>query len=182
MSFAYLHEAGHAIVALEIGMEVRSVRCDSLASYTDAKSVDADNAVASVFAERDAGRLDGEALLHRGAIVSHPRLVVMMGGIAADSLVKDTEPIVYVRRAGDDLATFYAYLNAMTRNLTAAQFQPVWETAFTGALDDAWGIVCRRESDVRTIAALLEQRGELTGEEVAAALTTSSDEKDRPHA
>jgi len=161
----YLHEAGHAVVAFEAGMVVRSVRCDGQTNHVDAGLSEANrSAIDVVVADARAGKLTAEQFLLKGIAANRPQLTAWMGGMAGESLTKDARPLLSSRRGADDITMFFSYLNSVTRNLPPHSFQPVWLEAFIEAQDDAWNIVKKKEATVRAVAVALEPTGELSGD------------------
>lgn len=168
---AFLHEAGHAVVAHELGLIVREVRCDGEEGHCHADFSQIDNDLLEQTHRRNLPIATGEALQEViGAFAK--KLCTMMGGIAGESL-EAGRAVIATRRASDDFAAFFGFLAAMSRGLRAEETQPVWLEAYTNAQDVAWRIVRLREAKVRSIAAELETSHHLDEHEFAKLIAES---------
>jgi len=144
----YLHEAGHAVVAVEMGEDFISVHCDGQHGY-------------AVPAKKTSQPSVVDFMAYWGSFVTR------MGGIAGESLElgrgHDT-----VFRAGDDISTFYGLAIAVNRSLghDIQYLQDQMQDALLCAKD----IVKRREVEVRAVAEALKLQPEMTKAEVLAVM------------
>jgi len=103
---AYLHEAGHAVVAIQRGLIVRTLTSDGEGGYCKADLSDkANDRLQQIYAEARAGKIQGPEFAERAIEAFFDKLVTMVGGIAGESLMLG-RPIYSTRRAADDLSTF----------------------------------------------------------------------------
>lgn len=162
---AFLHEAGHAVVAHELGLIVREVRCDGEEGHCRADYSQVENDLLEQTHRRNLPIATGAALQEViGAFAK--KLCTMMGGIAGESL-EAGRAVIATRRASDDFAAFFGFLATVSRGLRSEESHPIWLQAYTSAQDEAWRIVHLRESKVRSIAAALEPSHHLDEHEFA---------------
>lgn len=164
---AYLHESGHAIVALQHRMIVQEVVCDGCHGHCKADlSSAADAELTKFYSEATAGTIMGVAGLKHAVDVYFDKLATLMGGLAGESLLLG-RGIYSTRRAADDFAAFFGFLSANTGDVSAAIFTPLYVGAFARAQDDAWMNVRRRHADVEKLADALQAKGSLSAADVA---------------
>lgn len=158
---AYLHEAGHAIVALELGLVVQEVQCDGESGHCRAELSSADSArLAHVYKTNHP--IGTGAALQPVLDAYFGKLGTLLGGIAGESLELG-QAIFSTRRAADDFSTFFGFLAAMSRAVPVSEADPLWMATYAKAQDEAWRIVMKREADVRKLAAALELHGTISG-------------------
>lgn len=163
---AYLHEAGHVIVALAHNLIFKQVVCDGEVGHCDARYPDD----ICQELEKKYGQQPITTMLLRSYASDHfGVLSTLVGGIAGESVVLG-RPIYSTRRASDDLSSFFGYLAIMSRGLKGHEFDPIWRETFQNAQDDAWQIVSRRQVDVEKLADALESASQLSCDEVRALL------------
>jgi hypothetical protein len=164
---AYLHESGHAIVAVEHKMIVHEIICDGSTGFCRADlSATAEADFNKFYLDAKAGTITKEARLKNAIGVFFDKLCSFMGGVAGESLLLG-RGIYSTRRASDDCSAFFGFLSAHTDGLSAVAFTPIYIDAFTRAQDDAWSIVRRRHADVEKLADALQVKGSLSGAEFA---------------
>jgi hypothetical protein len=154
---AFLHEAGHAVVALELGLLVREVACDGELGHCRADLSPTDQAAVEAVLLRHKPIATADAL-QQVVDAYFGKLGTLLGGIAGESLELGV-PIFSTRRAADDFSTFFGFMASMSRGVPLAQADPIWMAAYAKAQDIAWEIVRKRAADVRRIAAALEGHG-----------------------
>jgi len=163
---AYLHEAGHAVVALELDLQVVEVVCDGECGHCHADlKPDAHAALTQVARANCDARLASVETFRQTVEAYFPKLACGMGGIAGESLELGW-PICSTRRASDDFPNFFGFLASMSKHLKASDSTPIWTETFQRAQDRAWDIVRKRSDDVRKIADALERSSHLTEEEL----------------
>ncbi|MGO4307447.1 hypothetical protein [Cupriavidus sp. RAF12] len=156
---AYLHEAGHAIVALELGLVVHSVVCDGYEGFCDAEQSQACQAAIQAMYQQP---ITTTAALKKILDAYFPKLATLLGGIAGESLELG-RPIFSTRRAADDFSSFFGVMALISKRLTPQESDPIWMATYSKAQDDAWRVVSEREADVRRVAAELERVGTISG-------------------
>lgn len=163
---AYLHEAGHTIVARNLELVVNNVMCNGEIGYCDATLSSKANArLNQLIQSTSGGSIKSVDALDQVVDAYFPKLITLLGGIAGESLVFG-KPIYTTRRASDDLTSFFGFLAAMSKHLPAKDSHPVWQNAFERAQDNAWQIIKERWPDVEKLADALQTRGTLSGDEV----------------
>jgi hypothetical protein len=160
----YLHEAGHAIVALELGLVVSEIHCDGQIGYCKADPSTADQAAANAVLQLHQP-VDTAAALEHVLDAYFGYLTTLLGGIAGESLELGL-PIFATRRAADDFSSFFGFMAAMSRRIPLQFSDPVWLATYAKAQDEAWRIVSDRETHVRNVAAELEQISTISGDEL----------------
>jgi hypothetical protein len=163
---AYLHEAGHAVVAMELDLQVVEVVCDGETGHCHAElRRDAHTALMQAASANCDGKLASVETFRQVVEAYFPRLACGMGGIACENLELG-RPIYSTRRASDDFPEFFGFLASMSRHLKAPESTPIWSDTFQRAQDRAWDIVRKRADDVRSIADALERSSRLTETEL----------------
>lgn len=160
---AFLHEAGHAVVAHELGLIVHEVVCDGVTGHCRADLSAADNAHLEQV-HKGNHPISTVNALRQVLDAYFKKLCTLMGGIAGESL-EPGQAVFSTRRASDDFASFFGFMAAMSRGLRIAESDPVWLEFYAKAQDEAWRIVREREADVRRVAAELEHHGALARDE-----------------
>jgi len=160
---AFLHEAGHAVVAHELGLIVHEVVCDGDAGHCRADLSEADNANLEKVLKGN-HPISTVNALHQVLDAYFKKLCTLMGGIAGESLELG-QAVFSTRRASDDFASFFGFMAAMSRGVRVAESDPVWLEFYAHAQDEAWRIVREREADVRGVAKALEHHGALARDE-----------------
>jgi len=164
----YLHEAGHAVVGIELGCVISEVVCNGETGYCSADlSPDAGTKLTEAVKLNLDSHLASLATLEQVVAAYFPRFVSIVGGLAGESLVPG-RPIYSTRRAADDLSNFYGFLGSMSCHLKAPEFMPIWQVTFERAQDEAWRIVRKRRRDVERLADALQSASRLSGADVAA--------------
>jgi hypothetical protein len=164
---AYLHEAGHAVVALELDLRVVELVCDGESGHCHAELRPQANAILMQAAKANCDATLASVETLRQVLEAYfPKLACGMGGIAGESL-EVGRPIYSTRRASDDFPNFFGFLASMSRHLKAPDFTPIWIDIFQRAQDRAWDIVRKRADDVRMIADALAGSSRLTEAELA---------------
>ena len=161
---AYLHEAGHAIVAITCGLDVRQITCDGETGFCEAElSHEANKKLHEIL--KNNPKITSTETLKQIVNANIGKLTTLLGGIAGESL-ESNMPISCMRRSSDDLSKFFGFLASMSRNLSAQDFDPIWGPTFQKAQDLAWNIIKERRTDTEKLADALQHTGALTGQEV----------------
>jgi hypothetical protein len=162
----YLHEAGHAVVALNFGFTVNTVTCDGVVGAVD-KEPDpaAMSRTQDALARRGAGELDAAQYCEVCFNASWPELLVNLGGIAGESL-ESGRVISGVRRSADDLATFFGRSSWIVQALPVEDRDALLLEKFCRALEEARFVIQRRQLAVRAVAEALKTSPTLTGQQV----------------
>jgi len=159
-----LHEAGHAIVAVDLGLTVRSVFCDGAEGACESElSVDSQNE--SRHWREIHRKFPCLDTVEQIVGTDFGWLASVLGGIAGESLILG-RPAQTLRRASDDLGNFYGFLSQLTRDLDVAQANALWLKTFIRAQEKAWDIVPARKRDVEKIADRLAKQTTLSGDEI----------------
>ncbi len=162
----YLHEAGHATVAHVLGLVTSEVVCDGQSGHCEAGlDPEAWARLTELFRLKDAGQLTADQLLPLAIETNWPHLVMLMGGIAGESL-ESGRTIYGTRRASDDIPSFFGFLTIVTRHLEASQYDPVLRDSFQKAQDEAWKIVWGHAQRVRELASRLKVAGRLGADDL----------------
>lgn len=161
---AYLHESGHSIVALELGLLVSEIHCDGQTGHCKADQTLTDQVNVEAAVHR---HLSNATIVTFQQVVNayFGRLATMLGGIAGESLDLG-RPIFSTRRAADDFTMFFGFMAAMSRGISSEQAHPIWLATYAKAQDEAWRIVLERESDVRKVATELERVATISGDDL----------------
>jgi hypothetical protein len=163
---AYLHEAGHGVVAIDHGLVVDKVACHGQIGFCHADlSADANAQLDQLLIDGQSGKIASRPLLVQAIDLYFGRLATLLGGVAGESLILG-RPIYSTRRASDDLTSFFGFLALLSRRLSAPEFDPLWSDAFQRAQDAAWGTVRRRYADVEKLADALKENSTLSGDQV----------------
>lgn len=159
-----LHEAGHAIVAVDYGLTIGKVFCDGAVGDCEIDlTTEARNE--SDYWHTIHRKAPSVTTFEHIVDVSFPWLVGLMGGIAGESLMHG-RAVLTTRRASDDLVSFYGFLAIISRDLPVSQTDPLWLDTFLRAQDEAWRVVKARRDDVEKVAARLGAKEELSGDEI----------------
>jgi len=159
-----LHEAGHAIVALEYGLTIKSVVCDGTGGHCQSELPVAAQEDSNYWGEIHHKAPCVDSFEHVVA-VNFPWLASLLGGIAAENLMLGS-PLSSLRRASDDLGSFYGFLSVLSPNLEVSQRDSLWLKTFIHAQKQAWRIVRASRSDVEKIADRLAKKPILSGDEI----------------
>ena len=137
------HEAGHAVVAVELGGEVSRVTA------------------------RPSGRRDGEIFLSRHPADAKARIAFMLAGPVAERLARGER----AEKVSDMVGHYYAEDDLREARQTAAQAGcPATDATLQAALDVAYNTLRERWGDVTALARRLMVEPELSGQQVTACL------------
>jgi hypothetical protein len=163
-----LHEAGHVIVALELGFLVRSASVQNGEGWTD---VDTDSLMQECmdFKAAPPSQFTPYQLTKILLDLLAPALAVDMGGAAGEDSFSGSA-MRTIRRSSDDFVSVFAKMYVAMGVVPVEQRAELLLGAFTRAQEHARSIVTRRKVDVEAVAKAFETSDELDLAAIKAAI------------
>lgn len=166
------HESGHAVFAAYFGLVVGDVRISGDEGSTDfSLSNDILLIINGIRTTHFYDQQQKFTALSEIFSISRNYFVSLLGGIAADGLINNNV-MIGARRAADDIATFFCFLETITPFLTHPEKSQQITDFFVECLDHAQRLAAEKKDMITAVANKLDASGCLSSAELAEILQT----------
>lgn len=164
--WAFIHEAGHAVVAFELGLTVESVECNGeeggcrlgFKERAAAKLDQLDHL-------RRANGIDAHAYAQRALAIFEPWLAALLGGMIAEGSF-GADAATATRRGGADLPDFFGIVRQIVSGLSTDEADNMSFAIYQDAHLRASREVLKSADQISAVADALESGGVLNSREL----------------
>ena len=166
MRACYLHEAGHAIVAIHYGQIVNEVKCDGAEGHVDREDppilLQRKAALESAFKNR---QTSPEQLLKLALSVWEGDLVTLLAGLAGESLELG-RPLTSICRGADDLASTFMIIAPLLGPFPIGDKHARLTSTFRSMSEKANELTKQKQKEIRSIADALQVKHLMSKSEI----------------